>query len=260
MLNPCPHMPPLFSFEYPEVYQVFGSIRSSTAKSFSDGAIKYITINRIAGTPVILNRDDISITKNNTEITDFNSVMKNETLQISTKKLNDNYQYSFWRIDARGYRLIRDWQSGEGSNTLSWTPAQSGNYTISIRVRDKANNNPSASYESAQSIAFDIQGYDQTVTNATITTTSNTGGTDIKRMPVTINASATATKTTDNILYRYEISDKMMGTYTIKEYTPEPQCTWYPRKAGTYTIVVRIRDEASYGYYDTYTTREITVT
>ena len=52
-----------FAFEYPGVYQVFGSIRRSNANSFSDGAIKYITINRIAGTPVILNKDDVSITK-----------------------------------------------------------------------------------------------------------------------------------------------------------------------------------------------------
>lgn len=34
----------------------------------------------------------------------------------------------------------------------------------------------------------------------------------------------------------------------------------YPGKAGTYIVIVRIKDQASYGYYDTYATLEITIT
>jgi len=50
-----------------------------------------------------------------------------------------------------------------------------------------------------------------------------------------------------------------MGIATIQDYSANQECVWTPRKAGTYTISVLVKSDASFGAYDAAKTFEIIV-
>ena len=56
-------------------------------------------------------------------------------------------------------------------------------------------------------------------------------------------------------LYRFEVIDAHLYT-TLRGFSPDPTCLWIPRKSGTYTILVHIRDNASGGFEDVHTVVE----
>jgi hypothetical protein len=56
-------------------------------------------------------------------------------------------------------------------------------------------------------------------------------------------------------MYHFEVYGEHLWT-TLRGWSPEPTCLWIPRKAGTYRIVVRVRDGASGGYEDVHTVAE----
>ncbi|GEM_PF-263953 len=247
-----------YSFLYPGVYQVFGSVRNTGANRYSDGAIKTIRINRLAGggTPAVVG--SVTIEKKSTELEEYsettlNDVTREEYVKI-TAPVNANAQYSFYKLDASGNKEIKSWSS---SNELLWRPMQSGNYRIQVRVRDIAFAGTSASYEDAKSLAFNIKNKLIDTTNTISNVTIETVGSE-EKSPITVIADCTATNI-DNVMYRFEVSDVLMGGQLIQEYSMSNSCTWVPRKAGAYTIRVLAKDAYSFGYYDAMTTETVTI-
>ncbi|MEI7580012.1 MAG: hypothetical protein WCJ58_08360, partial [bacterium] len=182
--------------------------------------------------------------------TSLNAVNKTENVKI-TAPINANAEYSFWRLDANGYREVKSWST---SNVLDWKPMQAGDYTIQIRARDKDFAGTTASYEAVESLKFQIGGTQQAVLNVIITSPL----TGTKRTPIEISASATAINS-DNIMYRFEVKDELMGVSTIQGYSMDNTATFIPRKAGTYTIRVLAKDAFNFGYYDSIAEKEITI-
>ena len=152
-------------------------------------------------------------------------------------------QYSFWRYDAKGWVLVKDWSL---DSTLKWTPARVGAY--SIQVRAKGVN--AGSYEAMSSVEIvvtDIVDKVAQVTNIFI----NEG--DLAnaqaRTPILIKASALGADK-DELLYKFYVTDSAMGARTLQQYSANSNCVWVPRKAGTYTISVLVKNETSFGKYD----------
>ena len=50
-----------------------------------------------------------------------------------------------------------------------------------------------------------------------------------------------------------------MGTRTLQNYSAAQHCVWTPRKAGTYTVSVLVKNQASFGAYDAMQTFTVTV-
>ena len=63
----------------------------------------------------------------------------------------------------------------------------------------------------------------------------------------------------EDMLYKFNIGDSAMGGRTEQNYSADSNCIWTPRKAGTYTISVLVKNNASYGAYDAMETFEITI-
>lgn len=78
------------------------------------------------------------------------------------------------------------------------------------------------------------------------------------RAPITVKANAASTNSED-LLYKFYVSDAAMGTTTLQSYSADSNCIWTPRKAGTYTISVLVKNDTSYGAYDAMEKFEITV-
>jgi len=162
-------------------------------------------------------------------------------------------QYSFWRYDAKGYALVKDWSS---DNTLEWTPARVGTYTIEVRAKGI----DAGSYEVAKSVGITVTDtVDQTAQGVVISINEAELNANAQaRVPVIIKASATSTNCED-LFYKFYVSDAAMGATQLQNYSISQECVWTPRKAGTYTISVLVKNDASFGAYDEMETFTITV-
>ncbi len=162
-------------------------------------------------------------------------------------------QYSFWRYDAKGYVLVKDWSI---DNTLDWTPAHVGIYTIVVRAKGE----DAGSYEVLKSVRVTVNDdTDQIAQDVVITLNKDElNANATARVPVNIIASANSSNCED-LFYKFYVSDEAMGTSELQDYSINQECIWTPRKAGTYTISVLVKNGTSYGAYDAIKTFDITV-
>jgi len=149
-------------------------------------------------------------------------------------------QYSFWRRDAAGWRLIRDY----AETGISWTPARVGDYTIQVRAKGMG----AGSYELLQNIEFnvtEVEG-DQKLTVSDITLGVSPSPT--ARRPVTLTANAVNPETED-VLYKFIISDGYLF-YIETSYSADPTYTFMAGPARDYRVSVLVKNSASFGKYD----------
>ncbi|MEI6579646.1 MAG: leucine-rich repeat protein, partial [Eubacteriales bacterium] len=236
------------------IYQVFGFVNRENefkiGNYYDDGMFKTLTISRSETEPssVALNAN-VDITK---PVNNDTPIVFTATADIGGIG-STPVQYSFWRYDAKGYILIKDWSS---SNTLDWTPALIGIYTIGVRAKGV----DAGSYEAASSVNINVtnpskqiaQGVSISINEDELNTNAN------PRAPIAVKASATSANG-ENLLYKFLVTDDAMGTSILQNYSANQECVWTPRKAGTYTISVLIKNDASFGAYDAMKTFEITV-
>ncbi len=162
-------------------------------------------------------------------------------------------QYSFWRYDAKGYVLVKDWSS---DSTFNWTPARVGIYTIEIRAKGA----DAGSYEVAKNVRVTVTDTsDQIAQDVVITVNEDELNLNARaRAPITIKAGASSSNSED-LLYKFCATDAAMGTNTLQNYSADSDCIWTPRKTGVYTISVLVKNQISFGAYDEIKTFEITV-
>lgn len=153
----------------------------------------------------------------------------------------EGMQYSFWRNDARGWVLLKDW-APSASASLSWTPVYAGNYEIQVRAKGST----AGSYEIAKTIDFNITG-SQTA-SGTLVLNAISGA--VAHIPVTLSATVQNPSSSDHLLYRFDIYDSNMGKQLLSAYSPNSTCTWIPRKAGSYVITAKVINQNSFGAYD----------
>ncbi|HZK38621.1 MAG TPA: InlB B-repeat-containing protein, partial [Clostridia bacterium] len=167
--------------------------------------------------------------------------------------LPDTVEYSFWRYDATGYILIKDWSS---DNTLNWTPARIGEYSLEARAKGVG----AGSYEINRSLTVNITDADEAkadITNITLNTAQLTAAQ--ARQPIMLKANATSLNGED-LLYKFYVYDEDMRNTQLKGYSVDQHCVWTPRKAGmTYTISVLVKNQTSFGKYDAIESFEVTV-
>jgi len=153
-------------------------------------------------------------------------------------------QFSFWRYDASGYALVKDWSS---DSTLSWTPARVGYYSIEVRAKGA----DAGSYETAKSVTVNVADsvdHKAQVSNIMLNQ-AELNASAAARMPIILEASATGSNG-DKLLYEFKCYDKFLGTITLQNYSSDRECVWVPGKAGTDIIYVLIKNEVSFGKYD----------
>ncbi|NLP48934.1 MAG: hypothetical protein GX345_08365 [Clostridiales bacterium] len=165
---------------------------------------------------------------------------------------SESVEYSFWRYDAKGYILVKDWSA---DNFLTWTPGKVGDYNIQVRAKGEL----AKSYEVSKSIAVSIVDPDESKAQGVVITINEEGlNANAKaRVPIMIKANATGSDG-DDLLYKFYIHDEFMLTRQLRNYSPSGDVLWTPRKAGTYQIMVLVKNQVSYGKYDAI--KRVTVT
>jgi len=222
------------------IFQFITYVRRSINASADDGVIKTVE-NARPGTKDLSVLVDTNIFVSGTiNKSKGNPIVIEPTLSIDNLEDGEQIQYSFWRRDARGWVMIRNYSSDA---SVTWTPARIGFYTIQIRA--KGSN--ALSYETVKNIDFDIT---DTSTNK-LTATSiiiNGAGSVYARTPVNISASVSGPSSED-ILYKYIISNGYIY-YVETPYTFDSNYIWIPGKSGEYKVSILIKNQDSFGKYD----------
>jgi len=228
------------------IYQVAGYVNrpyiNPLEDSYDDGIFRTLTIKRSQVLPSTETLTS-SVEIRDTPVAKGTNILF--TANASIGGIGDTpVQYSFWRYDAQGYVLVKDWSS---DNTLSWTPGRVGNYVIEARAKGE----DAGSYEVTKSVYVDVTDTADQIAQGVVITLNQTelNANARARTPITIEASATNTNG-DDLLYKFNVSDSFINAETIQQYSANQNCIWTPRKAGTYTISVLVKNKVSFGQFD----------
>ena len=138
-----------YGINQPGIYEVsgyvtrVGYIGTEANGAYDDGIIRNFTIPRPG-----VNPKDIKLTL--TADKDLPDIPKGTAVTFTAISEGlDEVQYSFWRYDASGYILLKDWST---SNELKWTPARVGSYNLQVRAKGEG----AGSYEIAKSIGVNV--------------------------------------------------------------------------------------------------------
>jgi len=174
---------------------------------------------------------------------------------------DSDLQYAFYREDASGWVLIRDYQTISDNpvkyNKLEWTPSKAGTYNIQARIKNTA----SVTWEKAVTkqytvgsdalagnVSVEIYDYEDYETGEPVTSGFIAG------RPYMIKAvyTPTAAEVTANIqvLYMFTLTNKNLGTVYLNNYSPNSYYIFIPNKADAFEITARVINQSSFGFKD----------
>jgi len=222
------------------IYQITSYIRRATGLSADDGIIKNV-VNKRPGAQS-LNVDINGSLYSGGEYASTKGVSLTIAASGSFDGVNSgDVEYSYWRRDAKGWILIRDYNN---QGQVTWTPARVGLYTIQVRAKGPG----AKSYELIKNLEFDIS--DDVDTKAVVSNIAINSEelVDAKaRTPILL--SATVQSDDSALLYKYIISNSFIY-YIETQYSPDPDYNWIPGKAGEYKISVLVKSRSSFGKFD----------
>lgn len=242
----------------PGVYNVYGYVTragyiGTENGGFDDGIIRTLVIPRTgSGTKTMTFTADHALP----------DVPKSTPIVFTAEALGlpGPVQYSFWRYDATGYVLVKDWSPND---TLSWTPARIGEYNLEARAKGAG----AGSYEISRSLTVNITATTErkaNITGITLNTADLIANAQPKK-PIMLKANATGVDPInpnireDDLLYKFYVYDTDMRTNQLKGYSVDQNCVWTPREAGTYTISVLVKNDDSFGKFDAIASFDIVV-
>ena len=125
------------------VYHVYGLVGGTGLTDYEDGIIRTLNIRRGAGKASVTLEANLNLKE---------GIQKGTEIVFTANAAipgASGIEYSFWRHDARGYALVKDWSA---DNTLDWTPALIGGYAIEVRAKGA----DAGSYEAAKSVTVNV--------------------------------------------------------------------------------------------------------
>lgn len=212
---------------------------SQTVEVYDESTETYITCGTLNGKYIANAGNKIKITA--TESSDITG--KTGTLQ-----------YAFYREDASGWVLIKNYSS---SNELIWKPVRNGTYNIQARIMDSN----AGSYEKAVTNTYVI-GTGLSETDTLSVKVNDSYGNEVKGfliagMPYKIEASYNGAL--ENVLYMFTLYNTNLGTVYLNTYTISPYYMFIAGKNDTYIITARVINASNYGFKDISESNEVTV-
>jgi len=163
----------------------------------------------------------------------------NITASVSIPSVDSSkIEYSFWRRDARGWVLVRDY---EKNPLWNWTPARIGDYTIQVRAKGPG----AVSYEVIANKEIEVTGSANKA--SVVSSTLNDLSMVQARIPVEIFANVESVN--NDLMYKFIISNGF-NYYIETQYSLSPAYIWVPGKSGPYRISLLVKNSTSYGKYD----------
>ncbi len=217
-------------------FNVGGFVHWENSEKADDGMMK--TIHR--------KRPDVEVSMH-TEIdgaSDF-IVNKGEMVTLTSESSGiPDAVYSFWRRDANGWTLIRDYSS---KKSLTWRPNRVGIYSIQVRAKQAG----AITYECLENLEFEVidPTYGDEMANIiqlSIEYPTRKEYYSGHALPLTAIAHA---DNGDDLLYKFIITNDYLH-YVETSYSPNPNYLWIAGKASVYKISVLVKSADSFGKYD----------
>lgn len=242
------------------VYEVWSYVKDPDSSQYDDAVRKYYTVkNPKESLTIDMTASDISDPGNIKPVDSNPLVSVDNTFEFkATSNPGRDLLYSFWLLDEKGYRIVRDYETPDkGGDTWQWMPVKSGIYTVLVRVKE---NGVSGSYENEKAITFTVTDGNHTdIQNINIDSVKVNGSEDPgqlkKRTNVKLEVDATGT---DSLMYFFAVTDDLFGWRTLRQFSPENTLNWMPKKAGKYQIIVWVKDAVS-GSYEKTTYKDVVV-
>jgi hypothetical protein len=217
------------------IYKLVGSVKRNTVTAEDDGIIYYY--------------DEYSRSTYLTQTTSSYEVSLGNTITITaTGPEEGNYTFAFYREDASGWVLMRDYSS---DNVLEWTPLKKGVYKIQVRIK-----------------ADDAGSYENAVTKVyTITSGGLAGELDVNVFDGVTNEEAASYTTgvpykivanyigedydpDEDVLYMFTLQTANKGLVYLTKYSTNNSILFVPNKNDTSIITVRAIYRSNFGYKD----------
>lgn len=214
------------------IYRLYGAVSRDTVTGEDDAIIVYYDGNA----------RDASLS-----LTGEATVLAGETLTITANGSIDDYEgtlnYAFYREDASGWVLVRDYST---NNKLNWTPLRPGQYVIQARIKA----NDGGSYEKASSKIYTVTSValeGNPMLNVYDYQTGEVATTFNALSPYRITANYEGN---ENVLYMFTVYTQNKSLVYLNTYSPNKSILFVPNKNDTFTITVRVISEDSYGFRD----------
>lgn len=198
-----------------------------------------------AGTYTILVRGKDSsgtVVQKSFKLVVSNALKNNSTISANTVVRGDNitakgvasggagsYQYAYLvkYETSSNYTVLKNYST---TSTYTWTPTTAGTHTFAVKIKDKDG--------TVVQKNFTVK-----VTNADLKNASTISASTLTRGEyVTLTGKGTGGVGT----YQYAIAAKheSSSNYTVlKAYNTTAKYTWTPAKSGTYTVVIKVKDD-----------------
>lgn len=169
-----------------------------------------------------------------------------------TNVFDTDLRYAFYREDASGWVLIKDYSS---NSVLEWTPVKGGIYNIQVRVMDVNG----GSYEAASSAQYVVAGtaisdeIDFQILNYQTKQPLSPDKSLVAGKPYILKADYS-----DNLLYMFTLTTKNLGLIYLNKYSPSNTLIYVPNKTiENITLSVRVIDADNFGFKDVAITKSV---
>jgi hypothetical protein len=254
----------LFTVNYGEgkygIYRTTGTVAREKISGYDDRIIIYYE--GYARTAKLSQKGEVLISEDPDVYEEkYSNISVGSTIKITAYDAEvggsaDNLKYAFYREDASGWVLIRDYPEVGTGDTLYWKPARAGTYNIQARVKKEGD----GSYEKIATKTYEITGGALSGTVGIEFYDCNDYAEEYEKdsliagMPYKIKAvfddGDDESDTEDFVLYMFTLTSANLGTVYLNNFTTNPYYIFVPGRADSYTITARVIHMSSFGYKD----------
>ena len=156
---------------------------------------------------------------------------------------NDGVLYAFYREDASGWTLIKDYSE---NNMLIWRPLKAGLYKIQARIKGVGE----GCYELAKSEIFTVTGNSLNEEITFYITDIETNEQNVTILSAGKPYMLCAETENSNVLYMYTVYNHSTGLLYLNNYSTKNTFIFIPDKPADYILTVRVITADNFGFKD----------